>query len=74
MIRTTVMADERTMERLRALARERGVPLSHVVREALEEKARQYRPKPRSLGIGSSGPNRVASTLATEPQPPAPWR
>lgn len=74
MIRTTVMADEDTMRRLKALARDRGVSVSEVVREALETKAAEYRPRPRSLGIASSGPNRVASAEATEPVPPVSWR
>lgn len=54
MRRTTILANEETLQRLRALARERGVSFAHVVREALEEKAGEYRPKPRSLGMFSS--------------------
>ncbi len=74
MERTTIMANPKTLDQLRALARDRGTSFAEVVREALDEKAGEYRPKPTSLGIGSSGPNRVASTQATEPVPPAPWR
>lgn len=74
MKRTTIMAEPEVLDRLRALARDRGSSLAEVVREALEEKARQYRPKPTFLGIASSAPNRVASTEATEPVPPVSWR
>ena len=66
MIRTTVMADPVVMERLKALAAERGVSVSTLIREALEEKAGEYRPRPH-LGIAHSGGGDIASTLATEP-------
>jgi hypothetical protein len=69
MVRTTVMAEEIVMERLKGLAAERGVSLSALIREALEQKAREYRPKPR-LGIARSGGGDIASTGATEPVPP----
>lgn len=70
MIRTTVMADAITMNKLKGLAEERGVSLATVVREALEEKARAFRPKPLSLGMFDSGEESdIASTLATERVP-----
>ena len=37
MIRTQISLDERQMERLRALARRRNVPLAELVREAVED-------------------------------------
>ena len=74
MRRTTIMADESTVEGLRQLARERGVSLAVVVREALDEKARTYRPKPVSLGIGQSTPSRTASSKGSQRQPPRSWR
>ncbi len=55
MKRTTIMAQEDTLERLRALARERGVSFAEVAREALDEKAGAFRPRPKSLGVGDSG-------------------
>lgn len=73
-IRTTIMAEPEVLDRLRALARDRGTSLAEVVREALEEKAREYRPKPTSLGIASSGRSDVARTAATERVPPRSWR
>ena len=74
MERTTIMADEATMDRLRALARDRGVSLAQVVREALVEKAAEHRPKPRSVGIASSGPGRTSEQAATRRTPPRSWR
>jgi Ribbon-helix-helix protein, copG family len=69
MIRTTVMADPIVMKRLKALGAARGVSVSALIREALEEKAGEYRPKPH-LGIAHSGGGDIASTLATQPVPP----
>lgn len=70
MVRTTVMADPIVMDRLKALAKERGVSLAAVVREALEEKSREYRPKHTWIGMFDSGePSDIASTLAVERVP-----
>lgn len=70
MVRTTVMADPVVMERLKALAAERGVSLSVLIREALEEKAGEYRPKPSFLGMFDSGGTDTSSTIATDRLPP----
>lgn len=72
--RTTIMADEATLERLKALARDRGVSFAQVVREALEEKALSRRPRPRSLGIGQSAEGATARDVASGRQPPRSWR
>jgi hypothetical protein len=70
MIRTTVMADGITMNKLKGLAKERGVSLATVVREALEDKATEYRPKQTWIGMFDSGaPSDIASTLAVERVP-----
>jgi hypothetical protein len=74
MVRTTVMADQQTMDRLKALARDRGVSLAAIVREALEDKAKEYRPKPSSIGISASGRSDIATTEAAERVPPRSWR
>ena len=64
------MADEVTMSKLKGLARERGVSLATVVREALEAKAMEYRPSPTWIGMFDSGaPRDVAGTLAVERVP-----
>ncbi len=74
MVRTTVMADQQTLDRLRAVAKDRGVSFATIVREALEDKAKEYRPKPKSLGMGSSGRSDIPTTEATERVPPRSWR
>lgn len=50
MRRTTIVAEERTLYRLRQLADARGVSLGEVVREALEEKLAKEQPALRFLG------------------------
>ncbi|HEX9823598.1 MAG TPA: CopG family transcriptional regulator [Actinomycetota bacterium] len=77
MTRTTIVADDHVIARLKAMARKRGISFSQLVREALEEKAREFRPKPKSIGVfssGSSGRTDIASTDATERVPPRSWR
>ena len=68
------MADEITLDRLHSLARERGVSFAEVVREALADKATEFRPKPRSIGIANSGGSSIARNEAAEPVPPRSWR
>jgi hypothetical protein len=70
MKRTTIMAEESTLERLRALARERGVSFAEVAREALAEKAGEFRPRPKSLGIGDSGRHDVSRSAGVGRTPP----
>lgn len=74
MKRTTIMADDDVMQRLKGHARERGVSLAVVIREALEEKAREVRPTPRSIGSGASSPSRTAATRGSRRTPPRSWR
>jgi hypothetical protein len=64
-----VMADPIVMERLKALAKERGVSLATVVREALEEKVQDYRPKSLSLGAFDSGLPGIADSMASDRVP-----
>ena len=73
MRRTTIVAPEELLERLRRVAADRGISLAAVVREALEEKAQTYRLRPRSLGIGDSGRSDIARRTAEEPAIPEPW-
>jgi hypothetical protein len=63
------MADTTTMNKLKGLAAERGVSLATVVREALEEKAKEYRPDPTWIGMFDSGLPGIADTLASERVP-----
>ncbi len=70
MIRTTIMADPEVLDRLRALARARGVSLAEVTREALESKAEEYQPAPSCLGIGASGEGGVSARASAGRVPP----
>jgi len=72
--RTTIVAPDDLLQRLRALAAERGVSLAAVIREALEEKAARHRPKPRSLGMAASGYTDTARRSGDERPEPRPWR
>lgn len=69
-----MMLPEDTLERLRKLAADRRASLAEVIREALEEKARSYRPRPRSLGIAASGITDTARRTADERPAPRSWR
>jgi hypothetical protein len=72
--RTTIVAPEALLERLRLLAHARGMSMAAVIREAMEEKAATYRPRPRSLGVGASGRTDTARQTADERPVPRAWR
>ena len=74
MQRTTIMVPEELLERLRRLAADRKTSMASVIREALEEKAKTYRPKPRSLGMGDSGRSDISRRSADEGPEPRSWR
>jgi hypothetical protein len=74
MPRTTIVAPEELLQRLRQIAGERGVSLAAVIREALEEKALAQRPRPKSVGIGASGYHDTARRTAEERHEPRSWR
>jgi hypothetical protein len=74
MQRTTIVAPQELLERLRRVAEDRGVSLATIIREALEEKAEDAFPKPRSLGIGASGYTDTAQLSADERPVPRLWR
>ena len=76
MRRTTIMAPEDLLERLRELARRRRVSLATVIREALEAKlgSEPPRPRPTICGIAESGYTDTGE-LAGEIRPvPREWR
>jgi predicted DNA-binding ribbon-helix-helix protein len=56
MQRTTIMLPEDVAQRLRQIAAERGTSMAALLGDAAEEQARQYRPRPRILGIGEEPP------------------
>lgn len=74
MQRTTLSLPEELLDRLRKMAATRGTSIAVVMREALEEKADSYRPKPRSLGIGASGRTDTARRAGDERPEPRSWR
>ncbi len=67
------MPDE-LLDRLRLMAARRRISIAALVREALEEKAGSYRPRPRSLGVGASGYRDTARLAVRERPEPRPWR
>jgi predicted transcriptional regulator len=74
MTRTTISLPDDLLERVRRLAAERGVSMSSLIREAIEEKTETTRPRLRILGIGDSGHGET-SKLAGEQRPePRSWR
>ena len=61
MERTTISIPDELLQRLRVIAAERRTSIAALVREALEEKTKSYRPRPRSWGIGASAHRDTAS-------------
>lgn len=74
MERTTLSLPEDLLRRLRLIAAERRMSMAAVIRDALEEKAGQLRPRPRSLGIGDSGHSDTARKAGDERPEPRAWR
>jgi Ribbon-helix-helix protein, copG family len=76
MRRTTIMADEQLLERLRAIARREHLSLAEVIRQALELRAAQPARTLRFIAAGESTAEprdmaRRASELNFEPRS---WR
>jgi len=74
MERTTISLPDDLIRRLRILAAEQGTSMSSLVRDAVEQKLKTHRPRPRSLGIGASGHSDTARRSAQERPEPRPWR
>jgi len=74
MIRTTISLPEELLDRIRRIAAERRTSMASLIREAIEEKTDDYRPPPRSLGIGASGCSDTAGRAGDERPEPRPWR
>lgn len=62
MVRTTVMADDELLDRLRAIALAEGLSLGEVIRQGLEWRAQTKRRPPSFIGSVTSpdGPHDVA--------------
>lgn len=68
------MIPEELHERLRLIAVEQHSSMAALIREAIEEKVRAYRPRPRSLGIAASGHTDTARRAGDERPLPRSWR
>ena len=66
--RTTVSAPQTDLRTLEAEAQRRRVPLATLLREAVEEKARELRTRRRPrVGVGRSTDGRSAAEVTAEP-------
>ncbi len=74
MERTTISLPESLLDRLRVVAAERRTSMANLIREAVEEKLAEYRPRPRSLGVGASGRSDTARRAGDTRAEPRSWR
>ncbi|MBM3933022.1 MAG: ribbon-helix-helix protein, CopG family [SAR202 cluster bacterium] len=74
MERTTISIPEELLERLRTIASERGTSVAAIVREALEEKTKSHRPRPKSIGMFASGHSDTARSAGDIKTVPRSWR
>ena len=66
--RTTVSAPQATIRTLEAEARRRQVPLATLLREAVEDKAKELRKRRRPrVGVARSTDGRSATEVTAEP-------
>ena len=70
----TIDAPDELLQQLRRIADEQRTSLANIIREALEERVRRHRPKPRSIGIGDSGRDDISRRIGEEEAMPEPWR
>ncbi|NQW17042.1 MAG: ribbon-helix-helix protein, CopG family [Chloroflexi bacterium] len=61
-------------DRLKKIAAKDGKSMASVIREALAAEAYEYRLRPRSLGIGSSGTKDTARQAGETRPEPRSWR
>ena len=71
---TTLVIPEELKKKAKRVAADRGVSMSELIREALEEKLRSHRPPFRIIGIAESRLGDVARRSGEEPAIPEPWR
>lgn len=76
MRRTTIMADDALLDRLRHIASTEGLSLAEVIREGMELRAQRSRPGVTFVGIGRSGRkgHRVAEESSELRFVPRSWR
>ena len=73
-MRTTLVIPEELKKKAKRVAADRGVSMSELIREALEEKLRSHRPPLRIIGIAESRRGDVARRSAEERAVPRSWR
>lgn len=74
MMRTTISLPAEVIVRLKVLAAQRHTSMAALIREAVEEKTAEARPKPRSFGSFRSGGARLAERASNDEYEPPPWR
>lgn len=76
MRRTTIMADDALLDRLRAIARDEGVSLAEVIREGMELRAQRGRPALTFVGSIATGKpgHRTAESVGDLAPSPRTWR
>jgi hypothetical protein len=74
MTRTIVTISKKTLKRLKNQAMERNISFAALVRETLDEKAGDYPPFPRSIGIFDSGRTDLARLAGDVRPEPRSWR
>lgn len=76
MRRTTIMADDSLLDRLRAIARDEGTSLAEIIREGMELRAQRGRPAMTFVGSISTGRpgHRTAEGASDLTFTPRPWR
>jgi hypothetical protein len=74
MKRTTIMAEEALLERLRAIARREGISLAEVIRQGLEWRANADRGLRFVGSVRTGKPTAIADEAADLEPEPRPWR
>ena len=74
MQRTTISLPHELIVRLRIMAAERRTSMASIIREAIEEKTKRQRPKPKSLGMGKSQYTDTAERAGDMRFEPRSWR
>ncbi len=73
-MRTTVVIPDDLKKKARRVAAERGVSLGELVREGLEVVVESYQPKPRAVGVISSGHKDSGRWIGETRAEPRAWR
>jgi hypothetical protein len=73
-MRTTVVVPPELQKKVKRLAAERGVSFGQLVREGLEAIVETHQPKPRAVGVMSSGHKDSGRWIGETRAVPRPWR